>query len=121
MALRTIPRHDPPARSAERQALAAAIETAAEAERSLDAARRAAARANDFVEKARIRLVASREAVAERREAHVQGLAEAARTGSPAVPPSAVREASRAVVEAEAEVEMAESAAGELCSRVFAA
>jgi hypothetical protein len=48
----------------------------------------------------------------------VQGLAEAARTGSPSAPPSAVREASRALADAEAELEMAESAAGELRSRV---
>jgi hypothetical protein len=117
MALRTIPRHDPPARSAERQALAVAIEAAAEAERSLDAARRAAARAEDFVEKAGIRLAATREASAEQRRLHVQGLAEAARTGAPAASSDPVREASRAVAEAEAEFEMAESAAVELRSQ----
>jgi chromosome segregation ATPase len=119
MALRTIPRHDPPAqRSAERGALASAISAVADAEQALDAARRSVTRAGDAVRRAEDRLAEARTAVSNARSRHVDLLSEAARQGAPAAGPSGVREARRAEADALEEIELAQTAEAELRSRL---
>jgi chromosome segregation ATPase len=119
MALRTIPRHDPPAqRSAEREALASAISTVAATEQALDAARRSVTRAGDAVRRAEDNLTAARSAIAEARSRHLALLSEAATQGVPPASPAAVREARRREDDALEEVELCRTAEAELRSRL---
>jgi hypothetical protein len=121
MALRTIPRHDPPARSAEREKLASAIAEAQETQRAADGVRHAIARAADMVSKARTRLEAAQAAVASAKEQQAYRLAAAAASGTPAALASTMKQARADEVDAQDEIDAAEAALAQLKAQLAGA
>jgi hypothetical protein len=112
--LRSVPRHDPPARGPERARLAAAIAAAQEAEQAADGVRHAIARARDAVAKAETRLETARASVANVKSEQIRRVAASAATGAPVGAASTMKEARAVEIDASDELDIAQAALAQL-------